>query len=69
LAKQIVSVLSPCFALATDPDAESAVGWFVGEYGEIIEDSPYILERFLDSIKEGHESNIQLKLIVKPSVK
>eukprot|EP00300_Choanocystis_sp_HF-7_P040041 c6447_g1_i1.p1 GENE.c6447_g1_i1~~c6447_g1_i1.p1 ORF type:complete len:738 (-),score=203.98 c6447_g1_i1:33-2246(-) len=48
-AAEIVSDCVAVFQLIDDPEAKVAVTWMIGEFGESVENAPYLLEGLIDS--------------------
>jgi AP-4 complex subunit beta-1 len=46
----------------TENDGKVAFVWILGEFGEMIEDSPYILERMSDEVRELNNSSLSSAL-------
>jgi hypothetical protein len=44
----------------TEIEGKAAYIWILGEFGDQIEDSPYILERMVDEMKEFNSQKISL---------
>jgi len=49
-------VLTQAMDFVSEAESKIALIWILGEFGEHIEDAPYILENFLDSIEDSQES-------------
>ena len=47
----------------TTQETRRIVVWFIGEYGDSVEDSPYVLESMIDDENENVESGVQLALL------
>jgi len=55
--KDIIQILESCTEYVTDAEAKCSLIWILGEFGEHIEDAPYILETLVDNLKENSDSN------------
>jgi len=44
------------------PEAKAAAVWMLGEYGDQLDDAPYLLENFVDSYAE-EDSTVRIQLI------
>jgi hypothetical protein len=61
--KEIIQILNSATDLITESDAKVAFIWILGEFGESIDDAPYILEILVKNIKDNSES-VKVKRIV-----
>ena len=75
--KEIIQVINNTYNGITDPEAKVlafkinlfyifikvALIWIVGEFGEHLEEAPFILEDFIKSLSESNE-NVRVKYIV-----
>ena len=48
----------------SEPEAKISVIWMLGEFGENIQDAPYILESFINNVGEANETNTEVKQTV-----
>lgn len=46
-----------------EPVGKVAVIWMIGEYGDVIEDAPYILEPILENFNEESSSSVKLEIL------
>ncbi len=58
--QEMIDVLPKVTDQVVDDDGRSAILWLLGEYGEHLADSPYMLEEYIDGVAD--ESSIQLRL-------
>ncbi|EDV26473.1 uncharacterized protein TRIADDRAFT_22316, partial [Trichoplax adhaerens] len=49
--------------ISQDPDGKCALIWMLGELGEIIEKSPYLLEEIIENVEEESSSVVKLHLM------
>ena len=59
----VIPSIESCVDLITEPNGRAALIWILGEYGENIPDTPYILEPIIDSFDEETSALVQLELI------
>ena len=59
----IVSRIVPCLHIVDDVDAKSALLWILGEYGELVEQAPYILEEIIDNVANERTAAVRLALL------
>lgn len=52
MANIIIPEIKKCLKSLEDPEAKVAVVWMLGEYGAVIEDSPYLLEALIPNFAE-----------------
>lgn len=62
MANVIIPEIKKCLKSLDDPDAKAAVVWMLGEYGAVIEDSPYLLEALIPNFAEEPPS-VRLQLL------
>jgi hypothetical protein len=62
-SEQVLRVLEQCLEVVTDDDGKAAVIWMMGEFGEYIEDSPYILEQMVQGLKENQSLQLSHALL------
>ncbi len=60
---EVVRRLPKCFDIVTDDKGKCALLWLLGEYGENLEKSPYILEDFIDGSMDEVNTSIQCHLL------
>jgi vesicle coat complex subunit len=48
---------------ADEPDARTALLWILGEYGEALEEAPYLLEPMIDEFGEEASAAVRLELL------
>jgi hypothetical protein len=54
--KEIITEIPKAIENITESDAKVAFLWMLGEYGQEIEEAPYILEYYINNMKETQES-------------
>ncbi len=59
----VIPVIESCVELITEPSGRAALIWILGEYGENIPDTPYLLEPMVDNFEDEQSSLVQLELI------
>ena len=59
----LLVILPKCFDIVTDDKGKCALLWLLGEYGEHLEDSPYILEDYIDRSLDEINISIQCHLL------
>lgn len=59
----VLPQLQDCLELVQDSRGRAAIIWMTGQYGELIPDSPYMLESAIDHINEEHSSDVKLQLL------
>eukprot|EP00697_Spironema_sp_BW2_P005957 gnl/Spiro4/18304_TR9789_c0_g1_i2.p1 gnl/Spiro4/18304_TR9789_c0_g1~~gnl/Spiro4/18304_TR9789_c0_g1_i2.p1 ORF type:complete len:804 (+),score=273.56 gnl/Spiro4/18304_TR9789_c0_g1_i2:34-2412(+) len=59
----VLPLLDKCLRTLDNPDAKVAIIWMLGEYGQAIDDAPYILEPLIDNFSEESSSMVKLQLI------
>ena len=56
---EFISCFEPCISVINnDQKGLSALIWIIGEFGDKIENSPYIIENLLDNISDFQSSKI-----------
>eukprot|EP01147_Barroeca_monosierra_P004316 gene4316-6624_t len=50
-------------SLDDEADARAALVWMMGEFGELIEESPYVLEGLIDDISTEKSADVRLQLL------
>ncbi|XP_064628768.1 AP-4 complex subunit beta-1-like isoform X2 [Lineus longissimus] len=63
LAKAVMESIAKCSDYVDDSEGKSSLIYLLGEYGEFLEDSPYILEEFVDTISEETSHNVKYYLL------
>eukprot|EP00922_Rhytidocystis_sp_ex-Travisia-forbesii_P014553 GHVS01021762.1.p1 GENE.GHVS01021762.1~~GHVS01021762.1.p1 ORF type:complete len:735 (+),score=105.88 GHVS01021762.1:297-2501(+) len=59
----IASSLNGCGKVVSEPEALAAVVWMLGEFGECLEDAPYLLEHMIKSSTEDGTCLVRLELL------
>jgi len=63
LAQQVVPETTTKFKLIDDAAGKAAVIWLLGEFGELVEEGPYILEPLCAGYNEEPERHVRLELL------
>lgn len=64
--KSAIAVLpqvAECLEIVQDPKGLAALIWIVGEYGQSIPDSPYLLEPLVDRVASEQSAEVKLQLL------
>ena len=61
--EDIVPSLTRVLRSIEEPEGKIACVWMVGEYGETIEEAPYILEALIDSFPEETDNLVKMELL------
>lgn len=59
----VLSQVGQCLEIVQDPKGLAAIIWIVGEYGQSIPDSPYMLEPLVDRIDSEQSAEVKLQLL------
>lgn len=62
-SEQVLRVLEQCLEVVADDDGKAAVIWMIGEFGEYIEDSPYLLEQMIQGLRENQSLQLSHALL------
>ena len=62
-SEQVLRVLEQCLEVVADDDGKAAVIWMIGEFGEYIEDSPYLLEHMIHGLRENQSLQLSHALL------
>jgi AP-4 complex subunit beta-1 len=62
LSEQIIPELQKCFGVVSSSEGKAALIWMVGEYGDRIEESPYLLEDLVDGWSD-EDPAVRLQLL------
>lgn len=49
-------------SVETAPEARAALVWFLGDYGHVLEDAPYILEPMIDAVESEVSPAVRLQV-------
>jgi hypothetical protein len=52
-----------CMKIVAEPEGKCALLWILGEYGEVIEDAPYILEPLFDGFLDESSGAVKLEML------
>ena len=63
LAQKVVPETTTKFKLIDDAEGKAAVIWLLGEFGELVEEGPYILEPLCAGYNEEPERHVRLELL------
>ena len=61
--EEIIPALHKTLKTVEETDGKVAVIWMIGEYGETIDDAPYILENFINGYEEEESALVRLELL------
>lgn len=59
----VLPEIAECLEVVQDSKGLSAIIWILGEYGESIPDSPYMLEPLVDKIESEQSAEVKLQLL------
>ncbi|KAJ7388934.1 AP-4 complex subunit beta-1 [Desmophyllum pertusum] len=59
----VLPQMSQCLEIVQDPKGLSAIIWILGEYGQSIPDSPYMLEPLVNKIASEQSAEVKLQLL------
>lgn len=59
----VLPQIAQCLEIVQDPKGLSAIIWILGEYGQSIPDSPYMLEPLVDKIASEQSAEVKLQLL------
>ncbi|EDQ89747.1 uncharacterized protein MONBRDRAFT_16817 [Monosiga brevicollis MX1] len=62
LLPQLFELISPDL-FDDESDARAAFAWLLGEFGELIEDAPYLLEAMVDDVEAEETAAVRLQLL------
>ncbi|KAK3736104.1 hypothetical protein QZH41_013529 [Actinostola sp. cb2023] len=62
-AVAVLPQLKECIEIVENPHAKAAIVWILGEYGQCIPESPYILETLVNTIEEEQSAEVKLQLL------
>jgi vesicle coat complex subunit len=62
-APGVIPSLHRCLKRMEDPSGKAAVVWMIGEYGQLIDDAPYLLEPLIDGIKDEESVLVRCELL------
>ena len=55
-AADVLPTLQRCLHSIEEPQGKAAVVWMIGEFGQIIDEGPYLLEALIDGLEEDQEA-------------
>lgn len=61
--EDIIPSLTRVLRSIEEPEGKAACIWMVGEYGETIEEAPYILEELVDSFHDESDNLVKMELL------
>mmetsp|Transcript_4046 Transcript_4046/g.7442 ORF Transcript_4046/g.7442 Transcript_4046/m.7442 type:complete len:796 (-) Transcript_4046:152-2539(-) len=61
--EDVIPSLQTCLKSVEAPEGRAAVVWLIGEYGETIDDAPYILETLIDAYEDEASSAVLTELL------
>lgn len=59
----VLPQIGECLEIVQDPKGIAAIIWIIGEYGQSIVDSPYLLEPLIDRIASEQSAEVKLQLL------
>ncbi|XP_015760053.1 PREDICTED: AP-4 complex subunit beta-1-like [Acropora digitifera] len=59
----VLPQIGECLEIVQDPKGLAAIIWIIGEYGQSIVDSPYLLEPLIDRIASEQSAEVKLQLL------
>ena len=62
-APGVIPSLHRCLKRMEDPSGKAAVVWMIGEYGQLIDDAPYLLEPLIDGVKDEDSVLVRCELL------
>lgn len=62
-AKNVVESTSKKFSMIDDAEGKASVIWMIGEFGELLDQGPYILENLVAGYSEEPDRNVRLELL------
>lgn len=62
-SEDIVPALTRVLRAIEEPEGKAACVWMVGEYGETIEEAPYILEELVDAFEDEQDNLVKMELL------
>lgn len=62
-APSVIPSLHRCLKRMEDPVGKAAVIWMIGEYGQLIDDAPYLLEPLIDGVKDEESVLVRCELL------
>ena len=60
---EIIPLLHKTLKTVEETDGKVAVVWMIGEYGDTIDDAPYILENYVNTYEEEASSLVRMELL------
>ena len=61
--EEIIPALHKTLKTVEETDGKVAVIWMIGEYGETIDDAPYILENYINGYEEEESALVRMELL------
>uniref|UniRef100_A0A6U3AKM9 Beta-adaptin appendage C-terminal subdomain domain-containing protein n=2 Tax=Lotharella globosa TaxID=91324 RepID=A0A6U3AKM9_9EUKA len=61
--EDVIPSLQTCLKSVEAPEGRVAVIWLMGEYGDTIDDAPYILEQLIDNYQDEESSLVRSELL------
>lgn len=59
----VLPLLAKCLRRVDDPEARAVLLWMLGEYGQEIQEAPYLLEPIIDNYAEESSAEIKLQVL------
>lgn len=63
-APDVIPSLHRCLKSVEDADGKASVVWMIGEFGQLIDEGPYLLENLIDTFEEESSVNVKLEVRV-----
>lgn len=61
--EEVIAALNKCLKSIDEPDGKVAVIWMIGEYGDTIDDAPYILRALIDGVEDEPSHAVRMELL------
>lgn len=61
--EETMKCIPKCIDVVNDDQGKGSIIWMLGEYGEHLQEAPYILETYIDGAEEETSSSVQLHLL------
>ena len=61
--EEILPHIPKCVDIVTSEEGKSSIWWFIGEYGEQVDEAPYMMESFVENDAEEASVSVRLQLM------